>query len=589
MKANSQAAALMEKGGRAILAGQAISAIESFNNILNLPPNKYTQDAQLWIGIARERSGQLNKAILEFNVYLKLYPNGNSAAWVRNRLDRLRVAQPALFMDLAKPAATQVRVQNTEFQFSEFGSLSTYYYHGYNQINTMTETGTSTSLTPQTITRTNQNSLMSNLNMTARAYNNQYDNRMVFQGFYSANFIAGQKNTSRLGSAFYELKDRIVNYSVKIGRQSGYGGGVMGRFDGIAAGYGFAQNWRANVVAGQLSDYSMDAKPKFKGVSLDFGTRSPLGGAVYYINQTVSGFTDRKAVGGNLRYFEQRFNVMSMLDYDVQFKALNMFTLQGTLNGGGSGNDYNFLLDRRKNPTLDVRNAANGTAVSIASMIAAGFTTEDLIGYAKLRTAVSNMVLVGMTNHLDEKWNIGTDIALSNTAGLPRSGGTDPTLSCSDASQSVATEGCLDATPSSNYWTISERATGMGVFRPGDITNFSLSYSKGKSISSSTNSEAFQVSNHTDLQEKWTLDTTLSMVIQNSSNTYFDTSTSTDTTINSKTYDISPSIRAAYRLRNNLSVDGQFGLGWNRNSSSDKPYATTTWQNFISFGGRFDF
>ena len=74
MKADNQAAALMEKGGRAMLAGQTFLAIESFNNVLNLPPNKYSEDAQLWIGIARERSGQLAKAILEFNVYLKLYP-----------------------------------------------------------------------------------------------------------------------------------------------------------------------------------------------------------------------------------------------------------------------------------------------------------------------------------------------------------------------------------------------------------------------------------------------------------------------------------------------------------------------------------
>jgi hypothetical protein len=561
---NLQAAALMEKAGRAILAGQAVTAIETFNKVLELPPNKYSQDAQLWIGIARERSGQLSKAILEFNAYLKIYPDGKSARWVRIRLGRLKAAQPALFRDTARPSVTPVKVQNTKFQFSEFGSISTYYYYGQNWINTTTTSGTVQSST--TITRNDQNSLMTNINMSARAFNNEYDNRLVFQDFHSWNFLPGQDNSDRLGAAYYELKDRIVNYSFKVGRQSGYGGGVMGRFFGIAAGYGFAENWKANVVMGQLVDYSLDEQPKFNGVSLDFGTRSPLGGSVYFIDQTVSGFTDRRAVGGNLRYFDQGFNIMSMLDYDVQFKALNIVTVQGTVNDVVSGTDFNFLVDRRRSPILDVRNAVNGTSVSIASMIENGFTTEDLIGFAKQRTTASNNAQVGMTNRLNEKWNIGTDFSISNTSGLPRSGG-DTSVTCDVSNQSfIPTEGCVDATSSSgNTWTVSERATGMGLFMVGDITNFSLSYTKGPT----TSAEAFQVNNHADLQEKLTFDTALTMSRQRST-----TGTS---------YDVSPSVRAGYRIRNNLTVDGQLGLDWNNNSSSSLE------RGFFSLGGRFDF
>ncbi len=345
---------------------------------------------------------------------------------------------------------------------------------------------------------------MTNVNMTARSYNNEYDNRFVFQDFYAANFLPGQASNSRLGAAYYEMKDRIVDYSVKLGRQSGFGGGVMGRFDGVSAGYGFAPSWRVNVVSGVLSDVTIDAKPKFNGVSVDFGTRSPLGGSAYFINQTVSGFTDRRAAGGNVRYFDPRFTIMSNLDYDVQFNALNIFTVQGTMMGGGTANDYNFLLDRRRSPVLDVRNAVNGTPIPIATLLAAGFTTNQLIDLANQRTAVSNLAQVGMINHLTEKWNTGTDFTISNTSGLPRSGGVT-SLPCSDPLNlnTPPTEGCLEATPSSGVtWTVSERLTGVGVIQPHDITNFSVSYTKGKV----TSSEAFQVSNHLDLLEKWTLD-----------------------------------------------------------------------------------
>jgi hypothetical protein len=286
------------------------------------------------------------------------------------------------------------------------------------------------------------------------------------------------------------------------------------------------------------------------------------------INQTVSGFTDRRAVGGNVRYFDQRFNIMSMLDYDTQFKALNMFTVQGTLNGGGSGTDYNFLLDRRRSPVLDVRNAVNGTPVSVTTLIQNGFTTSDLILLANQRTSISTLAQVGMTNHLNEKWIIGTDFTIAKTAGMAASGGVpDPVNGC------IATEGCVPATPSSgNTWTISERMTGMGVIQPGDITNFSLSYTKGQL----TTTEAFQVSNHADLQEKWTLDSALRLSFQSDSS-------------GGKSNDLSPSVRVTYKVKRNLTADTQLGLDWNKTSSSVLQSSSSSFRQFVSFGFRLDF
>ncbi|OIR10754.1 hypothetical protein GALL_75250 [mine drainage metagenome] len=563
--ANNQAAALMENGGNALLTGQTFAAIESFNQVLNLPPNKYTEDAQLWVGIAKERSGQLPKAVLEFNAYLRLYPDGRYAKWVKERLAKLKLAQPAVFAALDKQSAAPSRVQNTEFQYSEFGSLSMYYYQGASQTNTVASAGAVQ--TPTTFSLIDQKSLITNLNMTARSYNNEYDNRLVFQDFYAANFLPGQQNISMLGAAYYEMKDRIVDYSFRIGRQSGLGGGVMGRFDGVSAGYGFVPNWRVNVVAGQLSDFTIDSKPTFYGASVDFGTKSQFGGSVYGITQQVNGFNDRRAVGGNLRYFDQKFNIMSMVDYDVLFKALNIFTVQGTLNGGGvGGTDYNFLLDRRRSPVLDVRNAINGTTSTIATLMQNGWSMSDLILLADQRTTVSNMAQVGMTNHLSEKWFVGTDFSIAKTAGMIASGTLLP-----DGTTGV--EGFVPAIPSTgNTWTITERATGLGVIRSQDTTNFSVSYSKGALITA----EGFQASNHVDLQEKWTLDSTFVLNFQ-SDNT------------GGKMNDVAPTIRVAYKLRRNLSTDAQLGLDWNKTSSSVLQSTSTALREFVAFGFRLDF
>jgi hypothetical protein len=359
----------------------------------------------------------------------------------------------------------------------------------------------------------------------------------------------------------------------------------MGRFLGVSGGVGFADNWRANVVYGQLIDFSnnskpyfkidssSDSKPIFKGVSLDFGTRSQLGGTVYFIDQHVGGFTDRRATGGNLRYFDQGFSVMSMLDYDLQFRALNMMTVQGTITSNGTGTDYNFLIDRRRSPILDIRNAVNGTAITFASLVQTGRTTDAMIDLAKQRTSTSTLAQVGLTNHVTEKWNIGSDFTVSQTAGMPGTGQSSEIDGCVD------TAGCVSAIPASgNTWTITGRLTGMGVFQPRDITNYSLSHTKGPL----TTSEGFQISNHLEFEEKWTLDTAFYLGWQR----YTD---------GGKSNNKSPTIRLAYKVRNNITLDSQVGGDWSKTSSKISSSAgvsestTSSFRKYFGLGFRVDF
>lgn len=566
-KANNQASTLMIQGGNALLTGQTFIAIDAFNSLLKLQPNKYSEDAQFWIGIAKERGAQLPKAILEYNTYLKLYPNGKAAKWVKDRLAVLKASQPSLFANSFGLNAVVLPVQNTEFQYSEFGSMSVEGYLGASQTSTLATVGTTVS--PTTVAATDQKSVMTNVNMTARANNNEYDNRLVFQDFYSANYLPGQPNTSRVGAAFYEIKDRVENYSVRIGRQSGMGGGVMGLFDGVAAGYGLGPDYKVNVVAGQLSDISFDEQPKFKGASLDFGIKSPLGGSAYFIDQTVYGITDRRAVGGNLRYFEPSFNIMSMLDYDLLFMAPNFMTIQGTINGGGKDNDYNFLLDHRKSPILDLRNAVTGSTVTFNSLLQNGMTTSDLVGWANQRTTTTSTAGAGMINHLSDKWITGTDISYTITDALAASGLTDPASGvCIDVMV-----GCVPTTPSTGpTWSFSQRLTGTGVFLPRDVSNLGVNYTK----SMTSTAESFQLSNHADMSEKWTLDTILSLAHQ------------TDN-VGGKSDNFSPTGRVSYKMKNNLTLDSQLGLTWSTTSNSTLLTSSRTFQDFVSAGFRFDF
>ena len=600
-KSNNQAAALMTKGRDALFKGELFPAIDAFNAVLNLPPNKYSADAQLWIGIAKERSGQPAKARSEYESYLKLYPNGTETAWVTQRLAKLHVSAPAA--TTAKP----VRPQSTKYEFNQYGSLSMYYYRGKSWINTTKSVGGVD--VPANSNKTDQSSLITLVSMTARAYNNEFDNRLVFQGNKSLNFLDDRRSRSRISSAYYDVRNRVDNYSARLGIQSAMGGGVLGRFLGISAGYGFSPNWRVNFSKGELTDAVLGQKPKFNSVSLDFGVNSPLGGSAYFINQNVEGITDRKATGGNLRYFEQGKTAMAMLDYDIQFKLVNIFTLQGTLNLD-SGTDYNFMLDHRRTPSLTIMDAVYGAGsvsasehnavdpsnpancipdpfydpvltptrnpcltyftytyapATISTLLQHGFTKEDLLTLAKKRTAISNVAQVGVTQRVREKWQVGGDFSLSNTSGMPESG-TD------NGDGTTGVEGYFPATPSSGVtWTLSGRVSGSDVIAKRDLSTVSLSYTKGPSV----NSTFLVLNNRAYPADLWTLDGTLRGMWV------------TDI-YGGKQKMYSAVAKTGYNLKANLTWEVEFGLDWLKITYSSYYPATYT-RGYASTGFRWDF
>ncbi|MBI5890459.1 MAG: hypothetical protein HZB47_07255 [Nitrosomonadales bacterium] len=600
-RANAQAAVMMAKGRDSLLGGEMFAAIDAFNKVLQLPPNKYSADAQLWIGIAREKGGQLAKAKLEYESYLKLYPNGAGKMWVSERLAKLQ-SVPTQSPYAAQPSLA--RAQGTEMQFTQYGNVSMYYYWGNSQTDTVATVGGVQS--PTSLSVIDQKSLIGNVNVTARAYNNEFDNRLVFQGLKAMNFLPDQPDKNRTSAFYYEVKNRVDDYSARVGRQSALGGGVLGRFDGISAGYGITSNWRANVVYGRLSDDTVDSKPVFYGASLDFGVRNPLGGSVYAISQKADGLTDRKAVGGNLRYFDQGKSAIAMLDYDTQFKALNIFTVQGTLNAE-SDTDYNFLVDRRRSPVLSIKNAINGytqtwavqvvdpatglppidpatglpfppefnyfsAPSTIGELRQNGFTMDDILDLANKRTAVTNVAQIGVNKRIKEKWQAGGDVVVAYTSSLPESG-------TQNGDGTTGVEGYGPPMPATGKAvTLTGRVSGSDVIFRRDTTTYTLSFNK----SSSAKGETFVFYNHAylsellaSLSERLTLDTTLTQNWQKDS-------------LGGKTTRYALMLKTGYQVRNNLTLEAEGGF----EQSNVKPAAlepSKIKRKYVSLGFRWDF
>lgn len=211
---SQQAYPLMQAGRDALSANNYNAAIEAFNKLLMLPPNQYSQDAQEWVGVARERGGQTAKAKVEYELYLKLYSKGQGVQWVKQRLANLATPLPT-----QKMSAPAKKIEPRSFVQ---GGISSRYYFGQTNLDTTYPFNNSVQTTNYSLK--DQSSLITSVDATGRYVNETYDNRLVFRDVLNQTFLTGKTDRNRLNAAYMEIKNRTADYSARMGRQTTGGG-----------------------------------------------------------------------------------------------------------------------------------------------------------------------------------------------------------------------------------------------------------------------------------------------------------------------------------------------------------------------------
>ena len=542
---NKQARELMIKGRDALASKNNEEAVQAFNQLLLLMPNDYTQDAQEWVGVARERAGQEAKAKIEYELYLKLYPQAEGAGWVRQRLAGLgRVTEEKVKLEGAPDKKEKARLIT-------FGGVSSRYYYGQRNVDT-TYVFNNTQTT-DSYSETDQSMLVTNIDASSRYLSEEYDGRLVFRDALTKNFLSSQSSTNRIYAAYAELKGRTQNYLVRAGRQSSSGAGILGRFDGVSGGYGAAEDWRINASVGALTDFSDGSRPTFIGSSLD---RGPV--SVFFVNQRLEGMLDRRAIGGEYRYFQTDKTGYALLDYDIYFRTLNTAMFMGTLTLDSS-TTYNLMVDHRKSPTMSIRTALNGATTSSLDSLSQSLGSDALRDLAKARTATSNYAQLGVTHALTKQWQVGGDVRLSTTSGLAASGST------------TGLEGFVAATDGTGLdKTVTGQVIGSNLFRDQDIWSASLSLSK----SGVRDGRSLYLFNHSAFGGKWMVDTSWQLYWQ-------------DDDVGGKVTRNSPMVRTSYQLRDRFSVDADVGLDFTNTSGSTS--SSKEIRKYFSAGLRWDF
>lgn len=404
----------MEDGRAALTRGDNPAAIQIFTQVLERPPGAHSQEAAELLGLARERNKQPELAEVEYRLYLKLYPQGEGAERVRQRLANL------LPPDSVELKAA--RAPEEEGQLSISGSLSQLYYRGNSKIDTTEKTGPIIG-EQDTLSLVDQSAIVNILDVNARYRSRRYDNRAVLSADYTYDFLS-KTDTARWRSAYGEVKDRELNYSARLGRQPA-AGGALTRFDGGMFGYKFTPKFGINLLAGTPYEYSPsapDSHRSFYGASMDLGGGGGgLSSNVYFFRQEIDGITDREAVGTELRYFHENAAIFSLIDYETAYNELNIFLVNGNWQLPG-GTAFNILYDYRRSPPLQTSNALLGeTLTSISSLLAT--RTEDQIRQDALdRTPKTKVLFVSVLHPLNPSLQIGGDIIVSSIGGTPASG-----------------------------------------------------------------------------------------------------------------------------------------------------------------------
>lgn len=517
-----QARDLMETARNGFEKGQWEDVINALNQLLILPPNSQSQQAQEMIGLARDRSGQIGKAKAEYELYLKLYPDAEGAQRVKERLALLEKRQPGTPITartVAEPVEARTPVKTV------FGSFAQYYYDG----STKSETAfnTPTTVDQATLSSRDLSAIVTSADLNARYRSDSSDIRLVFRDTDTHSLLDRNPSKNRLDAAYVDYRGVGLQnpMSLRLGRQIGTSGGILGRFDGAIAGYKFARNWRINAQAGSPVDYGLDSKRYFYGMSLDAENLfKNWSGNVYAIRQMVDGIPDREAVGGEIRYFKNGNSLYSMVDYDTLFKKINIATVQGSVQTKGQ-TTFTILADQRKAPSLSTTNAVFGQPVTSVKELLATNTQDQLRERALAITSDVRQYLASVTTPVSAFWQLGADYRLTNVGPLP---------AYND----------IPATPGTgNIYGYTLQAIGSNLYSSRDTSVFSTTMLKSPQF----HGEYVSYSNLTGLGSRWTIEPSLRWYKQR------------DTT-DTRTDRYTGVVRLTYVWKESLSLEGEYDL-----------------------------
>ena len=457
----TRAAELMARSREALAAHRLEDAINNLNRLLLLPPNSFSQEGQELIGLAWEGAGDTRRARVEYELYLKLFPQGEGAQRVAQRLASLEGAPASSAAGVASAAAGTTPSAGAGAPSSArgnrfTGNIAQYYYGG--KARSQSLVNIAAGIDQSTLTKTTESAIVTSVDLGARYSTPDAETRAVVRGTGSLNLVASSHSTSLLNAAYVDYKRSESGIAIRAGRQSSISGGLLGLFDGVSTTYPVASGWKVDVMGGVPANPLVSAPSErlLAAVVEADGLFDRWGGDAYVIDQTTQGIANRRAIGAEARYSDELFSMYSLLDYDVLFRKVNAVSLQGSFQAP-SQTTITLLLDTRKAPSLQMTNALISSGAASLKDLLQMQTLDEVRAAALATSAQAKQGLVSVSRPISAKWQLTTDLRYSSVGALPAVGN-------------------FEATPATGaQYGATLQMTGSNLYSSRDINNFNLS------------------------------------------------------------------------------------------------------------------
>jgi hypothetical protein len=448
-------AALAASADDAMLGGDHDTAIRLYSRLLQDPAFAERRMARERVGLARERKGQIAQARAEYQAYLGEFPEGADAERVRQRLAGLAVATPVILEARElREAAPQWDITGGIAQYVRYLELD--------------RPGTTTGAAEQS-------ALWSNLNLVVRRDGERFELLQRIDAAYRYNLLTATESSDSsddllVSNAYVDVTDGTHDWQARVGRQSRYGSGIVGRFDGAHVHYQWRPEIALNLALGNPVDYprhAVDSHRQFVGFSADLDRLVRQWDFSFFgILQTVDGIADREAIGTEARYRGERWHVVGAIDMDLSYSVVNSalvnatwrltdkLTLNGRFNGGAA-------------PFIATRNALVGQSAVLVETLLDTYTEQQLRRVARDRTADAQQGTIGLSRPLFDRFQLNAD------AGYYAFDGT------------VASAGVV-ALPSMRQTFVNLSFVGSSILADGDSAVFALRHAVGRDTSNDT-------------------------------------------------------------------------------------------------------
>ena len=151
----------------------------------------------------------------------------------------------------------------------------------------------------------------------------------------------------------------------------------------------------------------------FYGASADFGPFNGLDFTLFGIEQRDRSILDRRAVGGEMRYFDDNKSAFALVDYDIHYNELNAAVVNGAWTLADKTN-LHASYEYRKSPYLSTWTALQGQPYPTLYEMLKFNTLAEVEQLAVDRTASYTSVSAGFAQPVERHFQVSFDVTMTN-------------------------------------------------------------------------------------------------------------------------------------------------------------------------------